>query len=116
MHTIYNGPSFTVDYDASDLKEAFAFLGRCQEVFGAAEVCENCKGTDIRPRYAKTQGGYEYYSLLCRQCKWEFKFGQRKNDGGLYPKGWEQPYQSGDESSQEAPSNTKQELDRQSPF
>lgn len=117
MKVSYAGPGFNIDYDAKDLKEAFAYVGRCQELFGAATVCQNCKGTKIYPRYTKTQGGYEYYSLQCQQCKWEFKFGQRKADNQLYPKGWEAGYDSG--QSQDLPlepDNSKATLDRQSPF
>lgn len=120
MQTIFNGPGgFTINHDAESLKEAFAFLGRCHELFGAAECCENCKGTTLRPRYTKTQGGYEYYSIQCQQCKWEFKFGQRKADNQLYPKGWEPGYTSGESqevSDRGEPQSTKKELDRQSPF
>ena len=118
MKTTYAGGGFDIEYDAKDLKEAFAFVGRCQELFGAAECCENCKGTKIFPRYSKTQGGYEYYSLVCQNCKWEFKFGQRKADNQLYPKGWEPGYSK--EGAQDHPAeqsqDTRQELDRQSPF
>lgn len=93
MNVRYNGPGgFTIDHDASDLQECFGFLGACQELFGAAEVCQNCGKTDIRPKHRHTKGGCEFYSLECRGCKWEFKFGQRK-EGGLYPKGWEAPYE-----------------------
>ncbi len=112
MHVIYKGRAFTIDHDASDLKEAFAFLGSCEEMFGSAETCENCQGTDLRLKYRTTKGGYEFFSIECHNCKWEFKFGQRK-EGGLYPKAWEPPY----ESIQVQPANTtKQELKSQSPF
>lgn len=108
------GGNLTIEYDASDLKEAFGFLGSCQELFGAAEECENCKGSDLRPKYRTTKGGYEFYSLECHGCKWEFKFGQKK-EGGLYPKGWEAPYQS-EPDQQKSQEETKKELQRQSPF
>lgn len=118
MKAIYRGSTFTIDYECSDLKTSFAFLASCGDLFGAAECCNNCQGTDLRPKYTKTKGGYEYYSLICKACHWEFKFGQRKDDGGLYPKGWEPPYErsGGDqEHSQEEPVS-KESLKRNAPF
>lgn len=111
MKVTYKGPVFTIDHEASDLQECFGFLGACQELFGAAESCENCKGSELRPKYRKTKGGYEFYSLECASCKWEFKFGQRK-DGGLYPKGWEAPYQR-EESQENQYQTTPDETARQ---
>jgi len=111
MKVTYKGPGFTIDYDAATLKDVFSFLGSCDELFGAAECCENCKGTDLRPQYRKTKGGYEYYSIVCAKCRWEFRFGQTKDSGKLFPKGWEAGYQR--ELDQTPP---RAELEKQSPF
>lgn len=56
---------------------------------------------DLQMRYRKgqTQTGtkYEYYSIVSESAGMEFKLGQRQ-DGGLFPKGWEPLYQADDAS------------------
>jgi hypothetical protein len=102
MDVAYRGPNFTITESCDDLKDAFAHVARCEDLFEGTRECQNCKGTDLRPRYAQTQAGHEYYSLICKSCRWEFKYGQRKSDGGLFPKGWEPPYQKERESDDSA--------------
>lgn len=112
MLVTYNGPAgFKVEHDAANLNEAFEFLGRCQEVFGAAEACQNCQGTDIKPQFRKNKDGHKFYSLVCQNCRWEFKFGQKQDDSSLFPKGWFEGYKRSDESQE----NQSQEQPRQQP-
>lgn len=114
MRTTYKGSVFTIDEDCADLKEAFSFLAQCQELFGTSDECHNCKGKDIRPKYRRHEK-YEFYSFVCGNCGWEFKFGQRKDDGGLFPKGWEPPY-DGNAQQQPSQNQARKKLEEQAPF
>lgn len=55
------------------------------------EQCNNCKGTDLRFQYRHPKG-FEYASIKCNACQYELKFGQTKDSGTLFAKGWEEPY------------------------
>lgn len=44
--------------------------------------------TDLRFSY-RTPQGFEFFALECRSIGQEFKFGQKKDDKHLFPKGWE---------------------------
>jgi hypothetical protein len=105
MKTTFNGGLFTIDEDSEDLKGAFEFLANCHELFGPASKCKNCGGEDIAPKHRKNSG-FDYYELECKGCGWRFKFGKKKEDDQLYPKGWEEPY-AGSGNSVPPPSPTK---------
>lgn len=56
--------------------------------------CGNCKSTDIVLNGRKVQG-YDFFGVICRDCKHELKCGQLKEGGGLFWKhedGWVAPY------------------------
>jgi hypothetical protein len=106
MQVTYNGPGFTIDQDCKDVKGVFSFISHCSEVFGAATTCEFCNGTTIRPRHRKAKD-FDFYELLCVGCNATFKFGQRKDDNSLYPKGWEAPY--GEQNANGQPAATQKE-------
>lgn len=74
-----------------DLNLAFQFLSQSDVMFGVKE-CGNCASPDLEYKYTTPQG-YEYYSIRCRGCRHELKFGQRKEDHTLFAKGWEAPYE-----------------------
>lgn len=84
----------TIEQDVADTKKAFAFLAVAQEIFGVKK-CGNCGSPNVRLLY-RTPQGYEFYSVKCDDCGHELKFGQQKETGRLFPKGWEPPYE-GDE-------------------
>lgn len=48
----------------------------------------------------RTPQGYEFFALECRSAGQEFKFGQKKDDKQLFPKGWE-PIQHGADDHEE---------------
>jgi len=88
------GKSF-VAIEADGLKALFMASG----FFAAIPTkCGNCDSDDLTLD-GKKNAGYDFYSVLCRKCRHELKFGQRKEDGGLYLKlddGWQPPYKKGD--------------------
>lgn len=112
MKTTYQGPVFTIEEEAPDLKGAFKFLANCEELFAETKCCKNCQGTNIVPKH-RSNSGYEFFELECKDCKWRFKFGQRKDQEGLFPKGWEAPYES---ESQAPPPATKKKVAESLPF
>jgi len=91
--------SFVIDVD--NVKQAFQFMAYCDSIFGV-DMCGNCKSPDLRLLY-RTAQEYEFYSLQCKNCHHELKFGQTKVGEKLYAKGWEEPYQGGESTSDEAP-------------
>lgn len=50
--------------------------------------CPFCKSADLWPQY-RTPKTFKYYSIKCNGCSAEFKFGEKRDGSGLYPKGWE---------------------------
>ena len=78
----------------NDCNSVFQFLSMCDTMFGVKE-CGNCASPDLAFKYTTPQG-YEYYSIQCRGCRHELKFGQRKEDHTLFAKGWEAPYERGE--------------------
>lgn len=76
-----------VEVPCEDLKELFAHVGPLQEVLDRMGSCgmSGCGSNDIRFSY-RTPQGYEYYELRCGSCGATFKFGQRQDGSGLFPK------------------------------
>jgi hypothetical protein len=84
-----------VELDIPSLKDTFRFLAMADTLFGIKN-CGHCDCPDLAYQF-KTPQGYEYYSIKCKGCGYEFKFGQQQNDQKtLFPKGWEAPYKKGD--------------------
>jgi hypothetical protein len=80
-----------VTIEADGLKPLFMASGFFAEI---PTNCGNC-GSDDLMLAGKKNAGYDFYSVLCRKCRHELKFGQRKEDGGLFLKigdGWVAPY------------------------
>ena len=88
------GEDCVLEVEVKDSKQAFQFMSVCDTVFGVKE-CGNCGCRDLSRRYKRTPEGYEYYSIECQNedCKYEYKFGQAKEGGQLFPKGWHPPFQ-----------------------
>ncbi len=84
--------------DVSDVKQAFEFLAYAETVFGV-DQCGNCSSSNLKLDHRQPQG-YDYYSVVCKDCRHEFKFGQVKESGQLFQKGWEPPYESDGDSTQ----------------
>ncbi len=75
----------TFDCEAETAKELFAQLGSIQEIFEAELKCGACGSIEIRYSY-RVVDEYQYYELTCRGCQAQFKFGQKKKGGDLFPK------------------------------
>lgn len=87
----------TVQIEAETLKNLF----RSFEVLGTIPGACSCGNTDLTFGYNKhATKGFEWYFIKCRnpKCGNEFPFGQRKTDGGLFPKGdqWVAPFSRGE--------------------
>jgi hypothetical protein len=98
MKVVYRiNDNVTLEQECPTVKTAFKFLAYAQEVFGPRE-CPESGATDHRLKFrvAQTKDGKkcEYYSLEDIKTGWEFKFGQKQDEGQtLFPKGWEPPFQ-----------------------
>lgn len=89
-----------VEADVQDVKAAFRFMAKTQDVLGVTE-CGNCGSHDLKYDYRQPQG-YEYYSVKCKSCGHELKFGQARESGDLFQKGWEPPYKKEQDDSEPA--------------
>jgi|GEM_PF-2756705 len=72
------------------------FMMACGFFADAPKTCK-CGSGNILP-VGKKSAGYDFYSILCLDCKSEMKYGQRKEDNGLFLKqadGWADPYTGG---------------------
>lgn len=76
--------------DVPDVKQAFQFIAYAESVFGV-DRCGNCESSNLQLLHRQPQG-YDYYSVQCKDCHHELKFGQVKESGRLFQKGWEPPY------------------------
>lgn len=70
---------------AETAKDLFQNVAQIQELFEAETACGCCQSEEIRFSYREV-GDYKYYELVCRDCGAQFKFGQKKQGGGLFPK------------------------------
>jgi hypothetical protein len=82
-----------VSIEADGLKALFMASGFFADI---PTTCGNCNSDDLMLA-GKKNAGFDFYSVLCRKCRHELKFGQRKEDGGLWLKledGWCAPFQA----------------------
>lgn len=93
----------TVEQEVSSVTQGFEFIAYATEVFGVKK-CGNCSSPNLKLVH-RTPQGYDYYDVKCRDCNHELKFGQVKDTGHLFPKGWEPPYSSDEDV--DAPSKSK---------
>ncbi len=73
------------ELEASSGKDLFQQVAEIQEIFEAETKCGACESEDIRYGYREVDT-YKYYELHCRNCDAQFKFGQKKQGGQLFPK------------------------------
>ncbi len=78
------------------------------------QKCGLCESTDLMPQ-KRTAREYVFYSVVCRSCEGEFKYGQLKDGSGLFAKGWEEKYDSDGGGSQE-PTKKGDHTDDDIPF
>jgi hypothetical protein len=83
-YTSANG-QLVFDVEAETAKQLFSQLGSIQDIFEAETECGCCHSTDIRFS-ARVIDEYDFYELACRKCGAQFRFGQKKKGGDLFPK------------------------------
>ena len=98
-----------IDIELKDIKQCFSFLSYADSVFGV-KCCGNCESKNLSFCHRQPQG-YDYYSVKCNDCKHELKFGQQKEGGKLFPKGWEEPYYNDNEDSERKPRGRSRDND-----
>jgi len=72
-------------FQAETDKVAFATVASIASIFELDSACGHCGSKAIVPEH-RNAGGYEYYSLRCRDCLSQLDFGQLRDGGGLFPK------------------------------
>lgn len=88
-----------LEVPVKDSREAFAQMSALQEVF-SPNCCGNCgarfgEKAQVLYGHRTSREGHDYYELSCSACGWRRRLGQRKSDGALFPREWEEPYQGG---------------------
>jgi len=75
--------------DDKDLIKKISFWGQLPK------KCGNCESDAIGFGHAD-RSGFDFYFMKCSSCQYEFKFGQKKDHSGLFPKSnkWEAPFAS----------------------
>ncbi len=83
MRVEIKSENFVLSEDVADVKAAFEFVASVNDVFRHSQ-CGCCQGAAVPDvRNAK---GYRFYAMRCVDCGAQLKFGQRKEDEGLFPK------------------------------
>lgn len=77
-------PSLWLEFDSNDSKDAIVQMTVFAEIFGEAQ-CGACRSQNVRPHHRKAKG-YDFYEMLCLECNSRLSFGQKKEDGSLFPK------------------------------
>lgn len=84
MKVRYQINSVQIEVDGKDTKDCFAQLAASVEVFGQQKC--GCCGCDVVVPVVRDNQGNTYYEMRCTNCGASLGFGQRKQDGHLYPK------------------------------
>ncbi len=84
MKVRFNLASAQIEVDGKDAKDCFAQLAGAVEVFGQTKC--GCCGSDHCVPVVRENGGNTYYEMRCTNCGATLGFGQRKQDGHLYPR------------------------------
>jgi hypothetical protein len=84
MKVSYNLRNCTLEVDGKDVKEAFVQLSSAVEVFSHNQ-CGACGSPDVAP-CVRENAGNTYYEMRCMNCRATLGFGQRRQDGALYPR------------------------------
>lgn len=81
-------PNVIVTADGANHIELFEQLASMQEVFGSANKCGKCQGTDLRFVVRENEAEDKFYELRCqnRQCRAVLEFGCHKKGKSVYPK------------------------------
>ena len=83
---------FEIEEEAKDEKNLFDVV----EFWSSIPTSHPSGATDLQFAHREAQG-FHYYEITCKSADERFCFGQRKEGGGLFPKGWEKIYHGDDE-------------------
>jgi len=75
----------TFEVEADGQKGVFKEIAKLQEVFEAECACGACTSTRIRFQHRKS-GKYDYFEMVCNDCRARFEYGQALEGGTLFPK------------------------------
>jgi Zn ribbon nucleic-acid-binding protein len=84
MKVRYTTAKCEVEVEGADTKDCFTQLAGAIEVFANAQ-CGSCDSQNTMPQ-CRENGGNHFYSMKCIDCGAELNYGQRRQDGGLFPK------------------------------
>lgn len=84
MKVRYRLANAEIEVDGRDTKDTFSQISNAVEVFGQG-VCGACGCKDVIPVMREVQGN-NFYEMRCTKCGATLSFGQRKQDGALYPR------------------------------
>lgn len=84
MKIRYQLSNVQIEVEGKDVKDVFAQVASSVEVFGQQRCgCCNC---DVVVPVVRENQGNTYYEMRCVNCGATLAFGQRKQDGHLYPR------------------------------
>lgn len=75
----------TFEVMGESVKDVFKAISEVQAVFEGVSSCGLCHSAAIQFRCREVDGNW-YYSMICRDCNGEFRFGQNRDGKGLFPK------------------------------
>lgn len=84
MKLIYKSTSMNIEVDGQDAKEVFESMASAQEVFLNTN-CGACDSSNTR-FVCRKNGKFTFYEVRCMECGCCLSFGQRSEDGALYPR------------------------------
>jgi hypothetical protein len=84
MKVRFKNERVEVEVDGKDVKDVFGQLAGAVEVFSHS-TCGACGSKNTAPVVRENQGN-TFYEMRCQSCGACLAFGQKKNDGTLFPK------------------------------
>ena len=84
MKVRYKTAKCEVEVEGVDSKDCFTQLATAIEVFGTAQ-CGACDSPNTCPT-VRENGGNHFYEVRCLDCGSAISFGQRRQDGSLFPR------------------------------
>lgn len=84
MKVTFKSPTLNIEVDGKDAKEVFESMAHAQEVFLNTH-CGACDSDNTR-FVCRKSGKYTFYEMRCMECGCSLAFGQRSEDGALYPR------------------------------
>ncbi len=84
MRVRYKSEKIEVEVEGKDAKDVFTQLAGAVEVFSNSQ-CGACDSQRTIP-VVRENAGNHYYEMKCLDCGSSLSFGQRRQDGALYPR------------------------------